>query len=231
MKTIGMIGGTSWSSTAEYYRILNQTAAAHYGGLHAAKLFIASIDLAELEPLMHAGRWAEGAEILTFAGRSVEAAGADCCMICSNLTHRMFDAVEAALTIPMLHICDAIGAGIRARGFSKVALLGARETMEEDFYRSRLMRHCDIAVPEAEERAAIDAIVFGKLCRDIYEDADRVTLTAIIERLKADGAEAVILGCTELPRLLPDPPLPALDSVALHCAYAANWAFESGAIT
>jgi aspartate racemase len=226
MKTIGMIGGTSWSSTVEYYRTLNQAAAARYGGLHGAKLMLASIDLAELEPLMHAGRWEDGAEILKSAGRSVEAAGADCCMICSNLTHRMFDAVETSLTIPMFHICDAIGVGLKTRGLSKVALIGARETMEEDFYRGRLMRHCRILVPDTAERAVIDAIIFGKLCRDIYADEDRATVAGIVERLKRNGAEAVILGCTELPRLLSVSPLPVVDSVALHCDYAADWAFD-----
>ncbi len=226
MKTLGLIGGTSWTSTVEYYRTLNRAAAKRYGGLHSAKLLLASIDLAELEPLMHTARWDEGAQILTEAGRRVQAGGADCCMICSNLTHRMFDIVEAALSIPMFHICDAIGAGIKARGYSRVALIGARETMEEEFYRSRLSRHCSIVIPTEDERACIDGIIFERLCRDVYLDEDRKTIARIVERLKQEGAEAVVLGCTELPHLLAELPLPRLDSVALHCAYAADWAME-----
>lgn len=229
MKTIGMIGGTSWSSTVEYYRLFNRAAAARLGGLHSAHLLIRSIDLAELEVHMHAGRWDDGAEILAAAARSLEAGGADGAMICSNLTHRMFDTVERAVSIPLFHIGDAVGAEIARRGLNKVALLGARETMEEDFYRGRIAAKsgAEILIPTAAERAYIDRTIFARLCRDIYTDEDRQAFSAIILGLQTRGAEAVILGCTELPLLLPDPPLPGLDCIGLHCAYVSAWAFAA----
>lgn len=227
MKTIGLIGGTSWTSTVAYYRHFNQDAARRLGGLHSAQLLIRSIDLAELEPLMHAGRWDEGAEILAAAARSLEAGGADGAMICSNLTHRMFATVERSVGIPLFHIGDAVGAGIAARHLTQVALIGARETMEENFYRTRIAGKsgAEILIPQTEDRDALDRIIFERLCRDLYTAEDRAAVAAIVERLKARGAEAVILGCTELPVLLPDSPLPALDCIALHCAYVADWAF------
>jgi aspartate racemase len=225
MKTIGLIGGTSWTSTAEYYRILNQNAEKRLGGIHSAKLLIASIDLAELADFMLSGRWDEGAEILKRAAKSLEAGGAEGVILCSNTTHRMFDAVAHAIGIPMFHICDAIAVEIAARGFSRVALLGTRETMEGEYYRARLKRYCSIVIPKERERAYIDDVIFKKLCRNIYDDADRKKIAEIVGRLKMDGAEAVVLGCTELPHLMGELPMPRLDSVALHCAYATDWAF------
>jgi aspartate racemase len=228
MKTIGLIGGTSWTSTIEYYRILNQETAKRLGGLHSARLLMVNLDFAELEAAMHSGRWDEAGEILAGAAKRLAAGGADGFMLCSNLVHRMADKVQSAVPVPFLHICDAIGAEIEARAMDCVALLGARETMEEEFYRVRIAQRSGarVLIPEPAERDYINETIFTRLCADIYTAEDRARFVAIIERLKAQGAKGVILGCTELPMLLPEAPLPRLDSVALHCAHALSWALN-----
>jgi aspartate racemase len=229
MKTIGLIGGTSWTSTIEYYRLLNEEAARRLGGLHSSRLVIFNVEFAELEGAMHAGRWDAAAAILCAAAGRLQSAGADGFLMCSNLIHRMAGQVAASVSIPLLHLGDALAAEIKARGCKKVALLGAKPTMEEDFYRGRIAARsgAEILTPEAPERSYIDGAIFGRMCRNIYTEEDRSRFLAIIAELKDQGAEAVILGCTELPVLLSEASLPLLSSIDLHCRYAADWAMAA----
>jgi aspartate racemase len=229
MKTIGLIGGTSWTSTIEYYRILNQEVARRLGGLHCARMVIFNVEFAELEGAMHSGRWDDAAAILSGAAGKLHAAGADAILMCSNLIHRMADKVEAAVPMPLLHLGDALAAEVKARGYKKVALLGAWHTMNEDFYRSRIAAKsgAEVLIPNDEDCRYIDTAIFSRMCRDIYTEDDRARFISIIAELKARGAEGVLLACTELPVLLQDAPLPLLSSIDLHCRYAIDWAMAA----
>ncbi len=229
MKTIGLIGGTSWTSTIEYYRVLNEEVARRLGGLNCCKMVIYNVQFAELEGAMHAGRWNDAAAILSDAAKRLHTSGAEAVLMCSNLIHRMYDKVQAAVPVPVLHLGDALAAEIKAKGYRKVALLGARETMQEPFYRGRIAEKsgADILIPNEEECSYIDTAIFSRMCCNHYTEEDRAAFVAIIERLKAEGAEAVILGCTELPVLLPQTPLPEISSTALHCLYAVDWAMAA----
>lgn len=229
MKTIGLIGGTSWTSTIEYYRILNQEVARRLGGLHCARMVIFNVEFAELEGAMHSGRWDDAAAILSGAAGKLHAAGADAILMCSNLIHRMADKVEAAVPTPLLHLGDALAAEVKARGYKKVALLGAWHTMNEDFYRSRIAAKsgAEVLIPNDEDCRYIDTAIFSRMCRDIYTEDDRARFLSIIADLKARGAEGVLLACTELPVLLQDAPLPLLSSIDLHCRYAIDWAMAA----
>jgi aspartate racemase len=229
MKTIGLIGGTSWTSTIEYYRILNEDVARRLGGLHCARLVIFNVEFAELEEAMHSGRWDDAAKILQHAAGSLHRAGADAIVMCSNLIHRMADKVEASVPAPLLHLGDALATEVKARSYKKVALLGAWQTMTEDFYRCRIAEKsgADVLIPDDEECRYIDTAIFSRMCRDIYTDDDRARFISIIADLKARGAEGVLLACTELPVLLQDAPLPLLSSIDLHCRYAIDWAMAA----
>ena len=229
MKTIGLIGGTSWTSTIEYYRVLNQEVAKRLGGLNCCKMVIYNVQFAELEGAMHADRWDDAAEILRDAARRLHASGADGVLMCSNLIHRMYDHVQAAVPVPVLHLGDALAAEIRAKDYKKVALLGARHTMQESFYRGRIAEKsgAEILIPNDDECRYIDTAIFSRMCANVYTDEDRAAFLTIIGRLQAQGAEAVILGCTELPVLLPQTPIPQLSSTDLHCLYAVDWAMAA----
>lgn len=226
MKTIGLIGGTSWTSTIEYYRVLNEEVARRLGGLHSCRMVIFNVEFAELEGAMHSGRWDVAADILSHAAQSLHASGAEAVLMCSNLIHRMYDRVQAAVPVPVLHLGDALAAEIKTQGYKKVALLGARHTMQESFYRGRIAEKsgAEILIPDDTECTMIDTAIFSRMCCNHYTDEDRAAFLAVITKLKAQGAEAVILGCTELPVLLPQTPLPQLSSIDLHCLYAVNWA-------
>lgn len=228
MKTIGLIGGTSWTSTIEYYRYINEETARRLGGLHSAKLILASIDFAELEAAMHANDWAGAATIIKHAARQLHAAGVDGILLCSNLIHKLYDEVQACVPVPLLHIGDALAAEIVARNFKTAALLGTKPTMAEAFYRVRIEEKsgAGILIPSPEEMDFIDTAIFERMCRNIYTDEDRENISGIIEGLKKRGAQCVLLSCTELPVLLTEAPLPLLNSTRLHSLHAVAWTLD-----
>ena len=229
MKTLGLIGGTSWTSTVEYYRYINEEVGRRCGGLHSAKLVLASIDFAELAEAMRndAPRTAE--RILLHAAGQLTRACVDGIVLCSNLIHRYIPALEAAVNVPILHICDALSEAVRQQGYATVALLGTRPTMEEEFYRARIRKQCgvDILIPDEADRDYIHAAIFERMCRNVYTDEDRARFSDIIDGLKAQGAQGVLLACTELPVLLAGASLPLFDSTAIHSRYAVSWALEA----
>lgn len=229
MKTLGLLGGTSWTSTVDYYRFLNEEVAARLGGLHSARLVLASIDFAELEQAMRADDRPGAQRILADAARQLERAGAQALMLCSNLIHRYHDAVAEAIAVPILHIGDAVAEAVKAAGYAAVALLGARPLMEEAFYRDRIREKAGVEVltPDQPDRDYIHAAIFERMCRNVYTDDDRAKFVAILEGLKTRGAQAALLCCTELPILLPKGPLPLLSSTLVHSRYGANWALSA----
>ncbi len=228
MRRIGLLGGMSWESTTEYYRIINREVAGRLGGLHSAELVLHSGDFARVESWLREGRWERLVAHLSAAARTLVEAGAECLLICTNTMHQVAGQVEAAARVPLLHIADATGREARRRGLRRVALLGSRVTMEADFYRARLeSRHgVEVCVPEAEDRAWLDQLIFGELCRGQVRDGSRRRLVDLIERLAAEGAEAAVLGCTELPLLVgaPDTPVALLDTTRLHALSAVEFA-------
>lgn len=228
MKTIGLIGGMSWESTVLYYQYLNREAAKRYGGSSSAKILLNSVDFAEYDALLHQDRWIEIAAKLSVAGRNLVAAGADFLVICTNTMHKVAEPVAAASARPLLHICDVTAAAVRAAGKTRVALLGTRYTMEEDFYRDRLAgAGLEVLVPDEAERARLDRIIFEELVRGDVRPASRQICANVIARLAAAGAEGVVLGCTELPLLVQavDSPVPLFDTTAIHAMAAADLAF------
>jgi aspartate racemase len=200
MRTIGLLGGMSWESTTEYYRIINRGISEKLGGLHSAQITLYSIDFAPLERLQHEGDWQGVAEVLIDAALKVQAAGADFLLICTNTMHKVADQIEAALQIPLLHIADATAEVLVAEGVKKVGLLGTAFTMEEDFYRGRLKRNfeLEIVTPSAADREIVHNVIYQELCAGKTSDASKTEYLRIIEELAKDGAEAVILGCTEI---------------------------------
>jgi len=218
MKTIGLIGGMSWESTAHYYRIVNQQAAARLGGLHSAPMVIESVDFAPIAALQSAGDWDGAGAILAAAARRLEAAGAGLVGLATNTMHIVADQIAAAIDIPFLHIAEPTSAALLADGFSTVGLLGTRFTMEMGFYRDRLAEAgLTPLIPEVE-RTNLNGIIYEELCRGIVREESRRLYVNVIERLAARGAEAVILGCTEIGMLIDDSvsPLPVYDTTELH---------------
>lgn len=228
MKTIGLIGGMSWESTLPYYRIANETVKARLGGLHSARLVLYSVDFHDIERLQHAGDWDAAGRELAVAARRVEAAGADFLVLCTNTMHRVAEAIEAAVRIPLLHIADATGEEIRRAGVVTVGLLGTRFTMEQAFYRERLReRHgLDVIVPDPADRATVHDVIYRELCLGKVTDASRAMLRTVMRRLVDQGAQGVILGCTELTLLAgaADSPVPVFDTTAIHARVAAELA-------
>ncbi len=223
MKTIGLLGGMSWESTAEYYRLLNELTRDELGGLHSAKCVLYSVDFAEVEHLQSEGRWAKAGELLAAAARSVEAAGADLLLICTNTMHKVADQVQAAVQIPLLHLADTTAAAVRAAGVQRVGLLGTAFTMEQDFYRGRLASHgLDVLVPDTAGRAAVHQIIYEELCLGVIREESRAAYQAVIGELVAQGAEGIILGCTEIELLIhPEhSPVPVFPTTRLHAAAA-----------
>jgi aspartate racemase len=227
MKTIGVIGGMSWESTALYYQTINREVARQLGGLHSAPLLLHSLDFAHVVRLQQAGAWDELGAMLTTAARSLQAAGAELVLIATNTMHRVAPRVQHALNIPLLHIVDVTAAQVAASGMQRVALLGTRYTMEQSFYSEHLARHgLSCVVPEEVDRAEIHRIIFEELCQGQVLDASRQSLLRIIETLHRQGAQGVILGCTELPMLLQqgDGPLRLFDTTRLHALAAVEHA-------
>lgn len=228
MKTIGLLGGMSWESTAIYYRHLNEMARERLGGLHSASLLIRSFDFAEIADRLHAGDWEGAGAILTEAARKLEDAGAGVMVIATNTMHLVADQVQAAISIPLIHIADATAAAVTRAGSRRPALLATRFTMEEDFYKGRLSaRHgLDAVVPDEAGRALVHGVIYDELCRGIVNPASKAAYLAEIERMRRDdGIDGVIMGCTEITMLIgqDDIDLPALDTTRIH----AEAAFEA----
>lgn len=228
MKTIGLIGGMSWESTAHYYSGLNEGVKAKLGGLHSAKIAMVSVDFAPIEKLQHLGNWDATADILIDAAKNVEAAGADFVMICTNTMHEVASKIEEEISIPILHIADATADVIMDKGFKKVGLLGTAFTMERDFYKGRLTdKHgIDVIVPSKEERKIVHDVIYQELCLGEIKDTSKAVYLKIIERLANEGAEAVILGCTEIGMLVQqaDTDVVLLDTTVIHAEKAVELA-------
>jgi amino-acid racemase len=230
MKTIGMIGGMSWESSIEYYRIINEKVKEKLGGLHSARSVMYSVDFAEIETLQHAGRWEEATQAMIEAARHVEAGGADFLIICTNTMHKMADEVEAAINIPLLHIADATAEVIKSQGLTKIGLLGTRFTMEEDFYRGRLVeRHgLDVLIPDAEDREIVHRVIYDELVLGETKPESREKYKQIIEKLIAADAQGIILGCTEIGLLVKDEDsrVPLFDTTYIHAVSAVEMALK-----
>ena len=228
MKTIGLIGGLSWESSAEYYRIINQAAQQRLGGLHSAECLMYSFDFGEIEALQAADDWAAATARMVDAARRLARGGAGCVVICSNTMHRMAAEVEAAVDLPLLHIADATARPIVAAGYQRVGLLGTRFTMEQDFYKGRMVDRygLDVLIPEKAGRDSVHRIIYEELVRGVIRAESRRAYQAVIDALKAAGAQAVILGCTEIGLLIKpeDSALPSFDTTALHALAAVDWA-------
>ena len=204
MKTIGLIGGMSWESSIEYYRIINEVTKSKLGGLHSAKSVMYSVDFAEIEALQHQSRWQEAADLMIAAAQSLELAGADFVVLCTNTMHKLADAIEANIQIPFFHIADATAEKIKFSGIQKVGLLGTRFTMEQDFYRGRLVdKHgLEVLIPNDAEREVIHRVIYEELCLGRINPESRQQYIEIMNRLVELGAEGIILGCTEIELLI-----------------------------
>ena len=227
MKTIGLIGGMSWESTVTYYQVINTFVKEKLGGFHSAKCILYSVDLAEIESRMAVGAWMEAAEILGDAAICLERAGADFILICTNTLHKVFDLVAARVSVPLLHIADAAADALDARGLKTVALLGTKYTMRQDFYRARLAdRGFRVLVPDEKDMDEINRIIFGELCLGDVRDESRRAYVEILEKLSAMGAEAAVLGCTEIGMLVrpTDTDMPLYDTAVIHARKAAEMA-------
>jgi aspartate racemase len=230
MKTIGLIGGMSWESTVPYYRIINETVREKLGGFHSAKLVLYSVDFHEIEILQHSESWDEAGHMLAQAARCLEAAGADFLVLCTNTMHKVADAIETAVNIPLFHIADPTAHEIKQAGLTNVGLLGTRFTMEQDFYRGRLrdQHHLDVLIPDEADRDVVHRVIYEELVMGLVRDASRAAYRRIIQRLVDRGAQGVILGCTEISMLVGpfDSPVPLFDTTSIHARKAAEWALR-----
>jgi aspartate racemase len=230
MKTIGLIGGMSWESTALYYRQINLAVQQKLGGLHSAKLVLLNVDFHEIEVLQRAGDWAAAGEILANAARNLEAAGADFLVLCTNTMHLVAPAIEAAVHIPLLHIADPTAQAIQQAGFTKIGLLGTRFTMEQSFYVERLTQQgLEVFLPDGPDRDSVHRIIFEELCLGQVLGNSRQHYRRIMSKLVEQGAQAIILGCTEITLLVSaeDALVPLFDTTALHATAAAELALSS----
>ncbi len=231
MRTIGLIGGMSWESSIEYYRIINERVRALLGGTHSARSAMVSVDFAEIEALQHQDRWDEATRLMIEAAQQVQRGGGECVVICTNTMHLMAEDVQAAIDIPLLHIADATAQQVKAQGLSTVGLLGTRFTMEGDFYRGRLAeRHgLNVLIPDEAQREIIHRVIYEELVLGQILPASRERYSAIIENLALRGAQGIILGCTEIGLLVKpeDSPVPLFDTAYIHAAAAVDWALEA----
>jgi aspartate racemase len=230
MRIIGLIGGMSWESSIEYYRIINEAVKAKLGGLHSAKSLMYSVDFAEIETLQHQAKWGESAQILIEAAQSLERGGANFIIICTNTMHKVADIVEAQINIPILHIADATAKSIQSRGLKRVGLLGTRFTMEEDFYKGRLIENhgLDVIVPASEDRDLIHQVIYEELCLGEMRKASKVEFIRVMNQLVENGAEGIILGCTEIGLLVNDKDIgvPLFDTTKIHAEAAVDLALK-----
>lgn len=230
MKTIGLIGGMSWESSLEYYRLLNQGVKARLGGLHSAKCLLYSLDFAEVEAFQVQGQWEQAGRALSAAARALERGEAECIVLCTNTMHKVAEAIESAVHIPLLHIADATARAVLSQGIHRIGLLGTRFTMEQPFYKDRLSERygLEVLIPEPQERRIVDRVIYAELVLGKIHDPSRQKYLDIIQGLAAQGAEGIILGCTEIGLLLKqaDSQLPLFDTTALHAEAALDFALE-----
>ena len=229
MRTIGLIGGMSWESTASYYRVINEAVRDRMGGLHSARLVLHSVDFAEVAALQRADDWAGATQMLGDAGRGLAAAGAGVLVICTNTMHLVADAVAEAAGVPVLHIGDTTAGALKAAGHHTVGLLGTRFTMERPFYRERLKQHgLEVLVPDDAAMDDVHRIIFDELCVGEVRDASRARYRDVMAGLAARGATAIVLGCTEISMLVGDgdASVPLFDTMRLHALAAADWCMQ-----
>ncbi len=230
MKTIGLIGGMSWESSSEYYRIINKTVKERLGGLHSAECIMYSADFGEIENLQHQGRWEELTELMINFAQRLERAGADFIVICTNTMHKVAEEIENSIHIPLLHIADATAEKIIEKGLGKPGLLGTSFTMEEDFYKKRLKEkhNIEVIIPSRTDREVIDSVIYNELCRGTIDQSSKEKYKEIITRLISDGADGVILGCTEIPLLIgeEDVEIPVFDTTTIHAESAVEFALR-----
>jgi aspartate racemase len=228
MKTIGLIGGMSWESSAEYYRMINEAVRRRLGGFHSARCLMSSVDFAEIEELQRTGRWEDAGDRLADAARRLERGGAELLVLCTNTMHRVADEVAAATEIPFLHIADPTAEAIKARGITSVGLLATRYTMEQDFYRDRLsQRHgLEVLVPDEPGRTVVHDVIYEELVHGRVEERSRAAYRDVMTRLVERGAEAIILGCTEIELLVreADATVPLFDTTRIHAERAVELA-------
>ncbi|WP_054177573.1 aspartate/glutamate racemase [Trabulsiella odontotermitis] len=227
MKTIGLLGGMSWESTIPYYRLINEGIKQHLGGLHSAKILLHSVDFHEIEFCQSNNQWDKAGEMLADAAQGLVKAGAEGIVLCTNTMHKVAGAIESRCAVPFLHIADATGRAIARQGMTRVALLGTRYTMEQDFYRGRLESEfgLETLIPDASEREQINRIIFEELCLGSFTQPSRDMYLNVIERLAQQGAEGVIFGCTEIGLLVPveQSPVPVFDTAAIHATDAVEF--------
>jgi aspartate racemase len=227
MKTIGLIGGMSWVSTLDYYRLLNQGVAERLGGYHSARILLDSVDFADIEALQVAGDWQTAGQLLALSARRLEQAGADGIVLCTNTMHECAAQIQGAVRVPFLHIADATGEAVQSAGLHRVGLLGTCFTMERDFYRGRLSQNygLEVLTPPEKDREIIHRVIFDELVQDVITEESRNEYSRIIADLKQAGAQGVILGCTEIALLIQaaDSALPIFDTTQLHADAALNF--------
>jgi aspartate racemase len=230
MKTIGLIGGMSWESSAEYYRLINTSIKERLGGFHSAKCVMFSVDFAEIETLQREDRWAESAQVLIAVAQSLEHAGADLIVLCTNTMHKVADDIQASVHVSFLHIADATAEQIKAQDLTTIGLLGTRFTMEQDFYVGRLTQRYGLRVliPEAAEREMIHRVIYDELVLGDVRISSKTQYLAVIDRLIERGAQGIILGCTEIGLLIraDDCRVPIFDTTRLHAQAAVEWALS-----
>lgn len=230
MRRIGLLGGMSWESSAVYYRLVNEMVRERLGGLHSADCLLRSVDFAPVEELQRTGRWDEAAALLGAEARALEAAGAGLIVLCTNTMHKLADEIAATVAIPFVHIADATAAAVKQAGHTRVGLLATAYTMEQDFYVGRLReRHgLDVRVPNEGDRRIVHDVIYDELCRGVVRDGSREQYRRVIAALVDDGAEAILLGCTEIDLLInqDDSPVPVFDTTALHARAAVNLALS-----
>jgi len=230
MKAIGLIGGMSWESTVEYYRLINESVKERRGGLHSAKCVLYSVDFAEVEGLQRRGQWPQAAQLLVGAAQSVEKAGADFVVICTNTMHKVADAVQARIGVPLLHIADATAEKVKQADIRRVGLLGTRFTMEDDFYRGRLTGQfgLEVIIPDPKDRETVHRVIYEELCVGTIRPESRAQIAGIMSRLVQMGAEGIILGCTELGLLIgaEDCDVPLFDTTRVHALAAVEYALK-----
>ncbi|MBY8095826.1 aspartate/glutamate racemase family protein [Vibrio fluvialis] len=228
MKTIGMIGGMSWESTLSYYKAVNEGVKAELGGLNSAQICLYSVNFEPIEKLQHEGKWDETAQLLAQAAKSVEAGGADFLLICTNTMHKVAPEIEAQISIPILHIADATAKQLQQDGIERVGLLGTRFTMEQEFYKGRLQQQfgIDVLIPDAEQRQQVHRVIYEELCLGTIRPESRAQYVEIVEDLHRRGAQAVILGCTEIALLIQqhDTDVPLYDTTKIHAEQAVQLA-------
>jgi len=230
LKAIGLIGGMSWKSTVPYYQRINELVKIRLGGLHSARIILYSVDFHDIERLQHLDRWEEASKILISAAKSLEVAGADFLVLCTNTMHKIAPSIESAVSIPLLHIADATALEVKRACIQTIGLLGTRFTMEQEFYRERFEKNHGIKVliPEEEDREFVHRVIYDELCLGLISNTSREHYRKVIDRLVQNGAEGVIFGCTEISMLVlqSDSPVPVFDTTSIHADSAVNFAFQ-----